>query len=103
MAKRDIFFQLIEGAAAMKTHREGNITLHSYKVEVAPLPKVDSELIRTRGKNCAAREQCSRATRGSTKERWRNGNRGGRSRIPRRRPWCYWCGGIRIHWRGWTK
>src|SRR6202521_4988313 len=57
MAKRDIFFELIEGAAAMKTHREGKITLHSYKVEVAPLPKVDSKLIRDTRKKL----RCSRA------------------------------------------
>ena len=46
MAKRDIFGELVEGVAAMKSHREGKLTLRSYKVEVAPLPKVDSKLIR---------------------------------------------------------
>ena len=40
MAKRDIFGELVEGVAAMKSHREGKLTLRSYKVEVAPLPKV---------------------------------------------------------------
>jgi putative transcriptional regulator len=46
MAKRDIFGELVEGVAAMKSHREGKLTLRSYKVEVAPLPKVNSKLIR---------------------------------------------------------
>lgn len=31
---------------AEKDHRQGKITLRSYKVEAAPLPKVDSKLIR---------------------------------------------------------
>ena len=57
MAKRDIFGELMEGAAAMKSHREGKLTLHSYKVAAAPLPKVDSKLIRDTRK----RLRCSRA------------------------------------------
>jgi len=57
MAKRDIFGELVEGVAAMKSHREGKLTLRSYKVEVAPLPKVDSKLIRDTRK----RLRCSRA------------------------------------------
>src|ERR1700737_364452 len=57
MAKRDIFGDLVEGVAAMKGHREGKLTLRSYKVDVAPLPKVDSKLIRDTRK----RLRCSRA------------------------------------------
>jgi putative transcriptional regulator len=57
MAKRDIFGELVEGVAAMKSHREGKLTLRSYKVEVAPLPKADSKLIRDTRK----RLRCSRA------------------------------------------
>ena len=57
MAKRDIFGELMEGVAAMKSHREGKLTLRSYKVESAPLPKVDSKLIRDTRK----RLRCSRA------------------------------------------
>ena len=57
MAKRDIFGELVEGVAAMKSHREGKLTLRSYKVEVAPLPKVDSKLIRDTRKSL----RCSRA------------------------------------------
>jgi len=57
MAKRDIFGELVEGVAAMKGHREGKLTLRSYKVDSAPLPKVDSKLIRDTRK----RLRCSRA------------------------------------------
>jgi len=57
MAKRDIFGELMEGVAAMKSHREGKLTLRSYKVEPTPLPKVDSKLIRDTRK----RLRCSRA------------------------------------------
>jgi putative transcriptional regulator len=57
MAKRDIFGELMEGVAAMKSHREGKLTLRSYKVEPAPLPNVDSKFIRDTRK----RLRCSRA------------------------------------------
>jgi len=57
MAKRDIFSELMEGVAAMKSHREGKLTLRSCKVEPAPLPSVDSKLIRDTRK----RLRCSRA------------------------------------------
>ena len=57
MAKRDIFGELMEGVAAMKSHREGKLTLRSYKVEPAALPNVDSKLIRDTRK----RLRCSRA------------------------------------------
>lgn len=57
MAKRDIFGELMEGVAAMRSRREGKLTLRSYKVEPAPLPKVDSKLIRDTRK----RLRCSRA------------------------------------------
>jgi putative transcriptional regulator len=57
MAKRKIFDELIEGVGAMKKHREGKLTLRSYKVEVKPLPAVDSKFIRETRK----RMRCSRA------------------------------------------
>jgi putative transcriptional regulator len=57
MAKRKIFDELIEGVDAMKKHREGKLTLRSYKAEVTPLPAVDSEFIRETRK----RMRCSRA------------------------------------------
>jgi len=57
MSKRKIFDEMMEGARAMKSHREGKITLRTYNVEAAPLPKVDSKLIRDTRK----RLHCSRA------------------------------------------
>jgi putative transcriptional regulator len=57
MAKRKIFGELIEGVEAMKKHREGKLTLRSYKVDAAPLPAVNSKFIRETRK----RMRCSRA------------------------------------------
>jgi putative transcriptional regulator len=57
MAKRKIFDELMEGVDAMKKHREGKLTLRSYKEAVTPLPAVDSEFIRETRK----RMRCSRA------------------------------------------
>jgi len=57
MSKRKIFDEMMEGVQAMKSHREGKITLRTYNVEAAPLPKVDSKLIRDTRK----RLHCSRA------------------------------------------
>lgn len=57
MAKRKIFDELMEGVAAMKAHREGKITLRSYRIEAKPLPKVDSKLI----KQTRQELRCSRA------------------------------------------
>jgi len=56
-AKRKLFDELIEGVAAMKRHRQGRLTLRTYKIEPAPLPKVDSKLIR----DTRRRLRCSRA------------------------------------------
>lgn len=57
MSKRNILGELMEGVAAMKRHREGKMTLRTYKVEATPLPKVDSKLIR----DTRRRLRCSRA------------------------------------------
>jgi putative transcriptional regulator len=57
MSKRSIAGELLEGVAAMKDHREGKVTLRTYKVEATPLPKVDSKLIR----DTRRRLRCSRA------------------------------------------
>lgn len=76
MAKRDIFSELVEGVAAMKNHREGKITLRSYKVDVTPLPKVDSKLIRdTRRKLRCSRAVFARKLRINerTLEKWEQG------------------------------
>jgi putative transcriptional regulator len=76
MAKRSVFPELIEGVAAMKDHRQGKLTLRSYKVEVSPLPKVDSKLIRdTRKKLRCSRAVFARKLRINerTLEKWEQG------------------------------
>ncbi len=55
--KPKLFDELIEGVRAMKRHRQGRLTLRTYKIEPAPLPKVDSKLIR----DTRRRLRCSRA------------------------------------------
>src|SRR6202171_2858568 len=57
MAKREIFDELIDGVSAMKKHREGKLTLRSFKEDVTPLPAVDSKFIR----ETRRRMRCSRA------------------------------------------
>jgi putative transcriptional regulator len=103
MAKRKIFDELIEGVDAMKKHREGKLTLQSYKEEVTPLSAVDSEFIRETRK----RMRCSRAVFARklrinvrTLEKWEQGPP---SRIRRRRHWCCWCASIQIRWSGWKR
>ena len=76
MAKRDVFSELLDGVAAMKGHREGKLTLRSFKVKVAPLPKVDSKLIRdTRKKLRCSRAVFARKLRINerTLEKWEQG------------------------------
>lgn len=76
MAKRQIFSELMEGMVAMKAHRGDKITLRSYKVETAPLPKVDSKLIRdTRKKLHYSRAVFARKLRINerTLEKWEQG------------------------------
>src|SRR5258706_14019578 len=76
MAKRNIFGELMEGVAAMKTHREGKVTLRTYKIDVAPLPKVDSKFLRdTRKKLRCSRAVFARKLRINerTLEKWEQG------------------------------
>jgi putative transcriptional regulator len=76
MANRDIFGELAEGVAAMKNHREGKLTLRSYRVDVLPLPKVDSKLLRdTRKKLRCSRAVFARKLRINerTLEKWEQG------------------------------
>jgi putative transcriptional regulator len=76
MTKRNIFGELMEGVAAMKSHREGKLTLRSSKVEPAPLPKVDANLIRsTRQKLGCSRAVFARQLRINlrTIEKWEQG------------------------------
>ena len=76
MSRRNIGADLLEGVAAMKSHREGKLTLHGYKVKPAPLPKVDSKLIRdTRKKLRCSRAVFARKLRINerTLEKWEQG------------------------------
>ncbi|MFZ1930157.1 MAG: helix-turn-helix domain-containing protein [Candidatus Sulfotelmatobacter sp.] len=76
MAKRNIFGELMDGVAAMKNHREGKLTLRSYKMDVTPLPKVDSKMLRdTRKKLRCSRAVFARKLRINerTLEKWEQG------------------------------
>jgi putative transcriptional regulator len=76
MAKRRLFDELMQGVAAMKAHREGKITLRSHKIDVAPLPRVDSKFIReTRAKLRCSRAVFARKLRINerTLEKWEQG------------------------------
>jgi putative transcriptional regulator len=76
MTKRDIFGELMEGVAAIKSHREGKLTLRNFKVEPAPLPKVDAKLIGdTRRKLRCSRAVFARRLRINlrTLEKWEQG------------------------------
>ena len=76
MTKRKIFDELMEGIAAMKSHREGKVTLRSYKVEPELLPKVDAKLIKdTRRKLNCSRSVFARKLRINerTLEKWEQG------------------------------
>jgi len=76
MSKRNILGELMEGVAAMKSHREGKLTLRTYKAEPRPLPKVDSKLIRdTRRKLHCSRAVFARRLRINerTLEKWEQG------------------------------
>jgi putative transcriptional regulator len=76
MAKRKIFDELIEGVSAMKKHREGKLTLRSFKEDVTPLPSVDSKFIReTRRRMRFSRAVFARKLRINerTLEKWEQG------------------------------
>jgi putative transcriptional regulator len=76
MPKRKIFDELIEGVAGMTSHREGKLTLRTYKVGPSPLPKVDSKVIRdTRRKLRCSRAVFARKLRINerTLEKWEQG------------------------------
>lgn len=76
MAKRSVFSELMEGLAAVKSHREGKITLRNYKIKPKPLPKVDSKLIKeTRERLHYSRAVFARKLRINerTLEKWEQG------------------------------
>lgn len=75
-AKRDIFREIMSGMKEMRAHREGRLTLRTYKREPAPLPKVDAKVIETtRKKLHMSRGVFARRLRvnARTLERWEQG------------------------------
>jgi putative transcriptional regulator len=76
MAKRRLFDEMMEGVAAMKSHREGKLTLRTYKVAEEPSPTVGAKLIReTREKLLCSRAVFARKLRVNerTLEKWEQG------------------------------
>ena len=74
--QRDIFGEMMEGIAAMKAHREGKITLQTFKAEPQSLPEVDAALIReTRSQLNVSRRVFARQLRVNerTLEKWEQG------------------------------
>jgi putative transcriptional regulator len=74
--RRNLFAEMMEGVAAMAAHREGKITLRSYKVDPKPLPAVDAKFIRaTRQKLGVSRGVLARKlfTNVRTLENWEQG------------------------------
>ena len=102
MAKRNIFAELMEGVSEMKRHREGKLTLRSYKVGL-PATQGRFKVIRDTRKKL----RCSRAVfawKLRINERTlESGSRAAPNPIRRRQRWCCWYGAIPIHWRGWMR
>ena len=76
MVKRRLFDEMMEGVAAMKSHREGKLTLRTYKVAEKPSPTIDAKLIReTREKLLCSRAVFARKLRVNerTLEKWEQG------------------------------
>jgi putative transcriptional regulator len=76
MKKRRVFEELMEGVRAMKDHREGKLTLRSYKSVPSPLPTVDGKFIlETRTKFRCSRAVFARKLRVNerTLEKWEQG------------------------------
>jgi putative transcriptional regulator len=74
--QRGIFGEMLAGVEEMKAHREGKITLRSYKKETAPLPPVDAKIIReTRNSFHYSRGVFARCLRINerTLEKWEQG------------------------------
>lgn len=76
MKRRRVFDEVMEGVRAMKAHREGKLTLRSYKSAPPPLPTVDGKFIlETRAKFRCSRAVFARKLRVNerTLEKWEQG------------------------------
>lgn len=75
-AKRDIFEELTEGFDALKSQREGKLTLRTFKVESKPAPAVSAqEVVNTRERLNLSRPVFARYLRTNprTLENWEQG------------------------------
>jgi putative transcriptional regulator len=75
-AKRDIFGELTEGFDALKSQREGKLTLRTFKVESKPAPDVSAqEVVSTRERLNLSRPVFARYLRTNprTLENWEQG------------------------------
>lgn len=73
---RTVFQAMMHAVDEMRRHREGKITLRTYKVDPAPLPAVDAQLIRdTRERLKVSRRVFARQLRVNerTLEKWEQG------------------------------
>jgi len=87
----------------MKGHREGKLTLRSYKIDPAPLPKVDSKLIPdTRKKLRCSRAVFARKLRINerTLEKWEQGRAKPNPQAAAR---CCWFANTRTRSKGWSE
>lgn len=74
--KRNVFAELTEGFGALKSQREGKLTLRSHAVELKPAPVVTArELVRVREKLNLSRTVFARYLRTNerTLENWEQG------------------------------
>ena len=74
--KRRVFDELIAGIEDMRAHREGRLTLRTYKVEASKSPRVDAKTIReTRERLRMSQGVFARKLRVNrrTLERWEQG------------------------------
>ena len=74
--KRNVFAELTEGFDALKSHREGKLTLRTHAVEKKPAPVVTAkELVRVREKLNLSRTVFARYLRTNerTLENWEQG------------------------------
>ena len=74
--KRKLFDELMEGVRAMRTHREGKLTLRTQQLDASPLPRMTAALVRdTRERLNMSQRVFARKLRINprTLERWEHG------------------------------
>jgi putative transcriptional regulator len=102
MAKRRLFDEMMEGVAAMKSHREGKLSLRTYKVAEKPSPTIGPKPIReTREKLFCSRAVFARKLRVNerTLAKWEQGRAKPNAQAATR--WFCWFASTRIRCSGW--